>query len=113
MPKGYHNNHIRGHKHYQWNNNRIISSHGYARIRVGVGHPLADPNGYAYEHLLVVLTTNSPEANLIRQCPSKHLIHHINGDKTDNRIENLQVMERAVHNAFHNAEKKGRKPLTT
>jgi len=42
-----------GQNHGRWNTGKIVSSGGYPKIRVGKEHPLADPNGYAYEHLLV------------------------------------------------------------
>lgn len=100
--RGKHNNHKRGSQHYRWNNERITSEHGYIKVRVGVGHPLADPNGYAYEHLLVVLTSNTPGASLLRKHPDEWVIHHQNGDKTDNRIENLQVVQRSEHSTLHN-----------
>ena len=38
--------------------------------------------------------------------PDGYAIHHINGDKTDNRIQNLQCVERKTHSRFHN---KGRR----
>ena len=33
----------KGPKHYRWNTSRIVSTHGYVKVRVGVEHPLADP----------------------------------------------------------------------
>lgn len=103
--RGKHKNHARGSAHPKWNEGRIISSHGYVKVRVGAGHPLADPNGYAYEHILVVLTSNTPGAWLLSQNPGDWVVHHKNGDKTDNQIDNLQVLSRADHNALHNAER--------
>ena len=38
--------------------------------------------------------------------PKGYTIHHINGDKKDNRIQNLQCVETKLHSRFHS---KGRK----
>lgn len=43
--------------------------------------------------------------------PKGYVIHHINGDKTDNRIQNLQCVESGVHTRFHHKGKKC-KPFT-
>jgi len=40
-------------------------------------------NGYVFEHILVA------ERALGCYIPAKHIIHHINGKKDDNRLENL------------------------
>ena len=42
-----------------------------------------------------------------RQIPAGHIIHHINGNTKDNKIENLMLMSSANHNYLHG---KGRKP---
>lgn len=76
---------------------RMISDHGYVKVRVGVGHPLADPYGYTYEHILVWCAAG-------RAVPTKEQhLHHKNGDKTDNRLGNLLLVERAEHSRQHAA----------
>ncbi len=94
--RGNHGNHARGSAHYRWNAARIKSSHGYVKIRVGPTHPLADPNGYAYEHWIVWYSSGRSAL------PFGFVIHHKNGDQTDNRIENLEMMTGAEHNRLHN-----------
>lgn len=97
------NNTPRGSEHHRWNGDRMLNEDGYVKVRVGVDHPLADPNGYAYEHLVVWCAAGHP-----RPGPGE-LLHHKNEDKTDNRYGNLELTTRADHNRVHNAQR-GRGP---
>ena len=93
--RGRHGNHRKGVDCPRWNDGRIISSHGYVKIRVGKEHPLADPNGYAYEHLVVWVSAGKEPPG------DGQIIHHRNEKKTDNRIENLRVCNRSEHGIGH------------
>ena len=86
----------------------MVDSEGYVLIRVGCQHPLADPNGYAREHVLVVMASRLPGAYLLERHPDQYVIHHRNRDRQDNRLENLQVLTREEHNALHNADDRER-----
>ena len=83
----------------------MISEHGYVKLRVGIEHPLADPNGYAYEHLVVWVSAGRP-------APAEgQTMHHKDENKTDNRLHNLEVLTRPDHNSLH-LEDMERNPIT-
>ncbi len=94
-PRGRHGNHARGDAHHRYNNGQLKSSHGYVLIRVPEGHHLRQANGYAYEHQLVA------EETIGRPLEPCEIVHHRNGNTTDNQPENLQVTTRSEHIHIH------------
>lgn len=93
--RGKHGNHVRGRKHYRWNRGPLMDQHGYRLTRVGRSHPLADPNGYAREHVVIWCAAGNPRPRR-NEC-----LHHKNGDRTDNRLQNLELMPRDKHSGTH------------
>ena len=93
--RGKHGNHAKADAAGRWNDGKLVSTDGYVKIRVGVEHPLADPNGYAYEHLLVWVSAGRaiPEEN--------EILHHSNEVKSDNRLGNLELKVRPDHGRHH------------
>lgn len=83
-----------------WTGGRPFHVDGYRKLFVGRAHPLADPNGYTYEHLLVWVSAG-------RERPAAgFLLHHMNHRKDDNRLENLELISRARHGRLHIAERR-------
>lgn len=77
-------------------------SAGYRRLLLPQ-HPLADKHGMVVEHRLVA------SEKLGRLLTSEDHVHHINGDRSDNRPENLAVMSRAEHGRLHGRQQRAPK----
>lgn len=90
-----------GEKHRDWKGGRIADKDGYILVRQP-DHPYANSGGYVREHRLVM------EQHLGRCLSPEEVVHHVNGDRADNRIENLELY---ASNGKHLAETLlGRRP---
>ena len=68
-----------------------ITADGYRRVRVSGVEVL--------EHHLVWVIANGP-------IPPGNHVHHVNGDRQDNRLENLRVMDKPKHMRHHRIEER-------
>ncbi len=83
-----------GSENSAWKGGRTIHGRGYVYL-YAPDHPKAS-NGYVFEHILVA------EKKLGRHLKPGETTHHINGDRGDNRPENIHVFESAgAHTAYH------------
>lgn len=95
--RGRHNNHASGASNARWNGGRYHTEQGYVAVAVPEGHHLRQAHGYAYEHDLIA------EESLGRRLAPDEVVHHRNGDRSDNRPENLEVTTRSEHARNHAA----------
>lgn len=58
-------------------------------------HPRATSNGYVLEHRVLM------ENKLNRLLETNEEVHHIDGDRHNNTIENLEVVSRGEHQRLH------------
>ena len=82
-------NHSRGRSGEQngnWRGGRFISN-GYVYLRYN--------GGYRAEHDILI------EQSIGRKLKKGEEVHHINGVKTDNRLENLQLVTKSEHAKLH------------
>lgn len=84
-----------------WEVEKLIKKgdYQYALVR---NHPNSTKNGYVLYHRIIM------ENHLGRLLNKYEVVHHINHDKFDNRIENLEILSCKEHSKKHGLEK-GRK----
>lgn len=91
------NNPRRGINSPSWKGGRKVDM-GYIRL-MRPDHHEANADGYVFEHRLIA------EQILGRRLRRDEEVHHRNGDRADNRPENLEVMTKSQHMSLHMKEK--------
>lgn len=93
-PSDYRNNPRTGENHHMWKGGRYKHSDGYWYI-LKKDYTSSNKQGYILEHRYIM------EQHIGRLLTSKECVHHINEDKSDNRIENLRLCIKGHNHKQH------------
>jgi hypothetical protein len=83
-----------------------LDKEGYVRVYAGL-HPFAAGRLMIFEHVMLM------ELELNRKLLSSEVVHHINHNKSDNNLQNLQLMTRKDHCKLHGVESASSKERMT
>lgn len=85
--------------HWSYKGGKFTDKDGYVRVHAP-NHPRSNRSGHVYEHILVM------ENKIRRSVKLKETIHHKNEIKSDNREENLELLDsQKAHTKKHDVYK--------
>lgn len=84
-----------GELNHSWCGGRCIDHDGYVIVLAPAGHPYPRLSGYIYEHRLVM------ESVLGRYLEPQEVVHHIDGNKSNNEPSNLLLFSNNGEHIAH------------
>ena len=91
-----------GNKNPNWHGGKRTVKEGYVLV-YAPDHPNCHKDGTMYEHQIIM------EKHIGRLLKKDEVVHHINGNRSDNRIENLMLLTNSDHAKLHALIRKSRK----
>lgn len=85
---------LSGNPNWKKDGHKRLNCNGYIEVKMSV-HSQKRTSGYCLEHRLII------EKNIGRILNIKEVVHHINGDKQDNKLENLILFKNISEHLKH------------
>ena len=103
--EGNHQYGLKGCLNSSWKSDRKISTYGYILIRQ-LDHPFCTKGGFVFEHRLVAEKFLLNDKNSVEIKGKKYLspdfcVHHIDGNKQNNNVDNLKILSLKEHASIH------------
>lgn len=101
----------RGAEHWRWNGGEWYLSSGYVRVTLSAEEAAAHPTARRHHKKATQTSYSIPRSHLVWNAahpkdlvqPGEH-VHHRNGVRDDDRVENLEKMDAREHLARHGGE---------
>lgn len=84
----------RGKEHNRWKGGKTIDVHNYVKLYKPDFYG-ASKNGYVFEHRYKIIK------KLKRNLRKNEIIHHIDGNRQNNKLSNLLVLTKSKHISLH------------